>query len=132
MSEEIGLKRDEKGRLVKGTPPGPGRPVGTRNFQTDFDEVVEEIAKANNITNSEARKILIKKAYSEAKDGNFQYYKDLVERVYGKVPDRLDAEVSFAEGLTLEEQIKLKALLNDQSSIRKDDVGNSKGEEIPS
>ena len=67
-----------------------GRPVGTRNFQTDFDEVVEEIAKANNITNSEARKILIKKAYSEAKDGNFQYYKDLVERVYGKVPDNLN------------------------------------------
>lgn len=67
-----------------------GRPVGTRNFQTDFDEVVEEIAKANNITNSEARKILIKKAYGEAKDGNFQYYKDIVERVYGKVPDNLN------------------------------------------
>lgn len=76
----------------KGEPsPNPaGRPVGTRNFQTDFDEVVEEIAKANNITNSEARKILIKKAYGEAKDGNFQYYKDIVERVYGKVPDNLN------------------------------------------
>ena len=76
----------------KGDPsPNPsGRPVGTRNFQTDFDEVVEEIAKANNITNSEARKILIKKAYGEAKDGNFQYYKDITERVYGKVPDALD------------------------------------------
>ena len=78
--------------FVKGDPRinREGRPVGTRNFQTDFDEVVEEIAKANNITNSEARKILIKKAYGEAKDGNFQYYKDITERVYGKVPDALD------------------------------------------
>ena len=85
------VKRNANGQIEKGEILNPaGRPVGTRNFQTDFDEVVEEIAKANNITNSEARKILIKKAYSEAKDGNFQYYKDLVERVYGKVPDALN------------------------------------------
>lgn len=85
------VERNEKGQLMKGAILNPeGRPVGTRNFQTDFDEVVEEIAKANNITNSEARKILIKKAYGEAKDGNFQYYKDIVERVYGKVPDNLN------------------------------------------
>ena len=84
------VKRNANGQIEKGEILNPaGRPIGTRNFQTDFDEVVEEIAKANNITNSEARKILIKKAYGEAKDGNFQYYKDIVERVYGKVPDAL-------------------------------------------
>ena len=46
------LKRDKKGRLVKGTPPGPGRPLGSvsvitklkQQFADDpkgFDEFVE-------------------------------------------------------------------------------------------
>ena len=83
--------------FIKGDPNinREGKPVGTRSFTSDFDSVIEEIAKANNITNSEARKILIKKAYNEAKDGNFQYYKDLVERVYGKMPDKLDLEANL-------------------------------------
>ena len=97
-------------KFVKGQSGNPkGKPVGTRSFTTDFDEVVSEIAKANKITNSEARKILIKKAYSEAKDGNFQYYKDLVERVYGKVQDNI--KIDFEEGLTKEQIEKLKSLI---------------------
>ena len=67
-----------------------GRPLGSRNFSTDFDEVVEEIAKANNITASEARKILLRAAYSEAKNKNFPYYKDIMDRYYGKAQDNLD------------------------------------------
>ena len=31
------LKRDEKGRLVKGTPPGPGRPKGSGGGLKDYD-----------------------------------------------------------------------------------------------
>lgn len=68
----------------------PGRPPGTRNFATDFDEVVEEIAKVNNITASEARKILLRAAYSEAKNKNFPFYKDIMDRYYGKAQDFLD------------------------------------------
>src|SRR4030065_1322752 len=78
------------GRFVEGNEYGKGRPPGSRNFETDFDEVIEEIAKANNITNSEARKILIKKAYSEAKNGNYNFYRDINDRVYGKVVERTD------------------------------------------
>ena len=36
MSEGIALKRDEKGRLVKGTPPGPGRTEGSISILTDI------------------------------------------------------------------------------------------------
>ncbi len=74
----------------KFAPGNPGRPVGTRNFQTDFDEVIEEIAKVNNITTSEARKILIIKAYSEAKSGSFPFYKDIFDRYYGKAQENLN------------------------------------------
>ena len=67
-----------------------GRPVGSKNFTTDFDEVVDEIAKQNNITASEARKILLKKAFAEAKNGNFQYYQDICNRYYGKIKNEVE------------------------------------------
>lgn len=72
--------------------PGGGRPPGSKNFFTDFDEVIDEIAKSNNITQSEARKILLKKAYIEAKDGNFNFYKDIADRYYGKVKESVEVE----------------------------------------
>lgn len=67
-----------------------GRPIGTKNFATDFDEAVEEIAKANNITLSEARKVLFRKAYAQAKNGQFPYYKDIMDRYYGKAKESFD------------------------------------------
>ena len=52
MSEENALLRDEKGRLLPGTPPGPGRPKGSisikdkvRQYLEDHPEDVEEIVK---------------------------------------------------------------------------------------
>jgi hypothetical protein len=61
-----------------------GRPQGSRNFATDFDEVVEEIAKDNSITKSEARKILLKVAYKNAKEGDYSFWRDIHDRLYGK------------------------------------------------
>ena len=87
--EKTGI-RDEKGRFVEGNPGGPGHPLGQRNFATDFDEVVEELAKMNNISVSEARKILLKKAYMEAKGGNFNFYRDIIDRYYGKPKENVD------------------------------------------
>jgi len=88
------------GQFVEGNP-GGGRPLGSKNFATDFDEVVEEIAKANNISTSDARKILIKKAYSEAKSGQFPFYKDIMDRYYGKAQDNIKvvADVTISEVL---------------------------------
>jgi hypothetical protein len=70
-----------------------GRPKGSRDFATDFDEVVEEIAKDNNITKSEARKILLKVAYKNAKEGNYSFYKDIHDRIYGQATQRNEVEI---------------------------------------
>ncbi len=67
-----------------------GRPVGSRDFATDFDEAVEEIAKDNNMTKSEARKLLLKVAYKNAKDGNYSFYKDIHDRLYGTALNKTD------------------------------------------
>lgn len=36
------LKRDDKGRLVKGTPPGPGRPKGSISIKDKVRQYLEE------------------------------------------------------------------------------------------
>lgn len=82
--------RDDRGRFIEGNSGGPGRPHGSRDFITDFNEAVEEIAKLNNITISEARKVLLKRAYIEAKDGKFPFYKDIMDRYYGESSKQID------------------------------------------
>ena len=69
-----------------------GRPEGTKNFSTLMDEAVDEIAKANNINKSEVWQILIKRGYSEAKDGNYPFYKDLLDRYFGKAHDVFEGD----------------------------------------
>lgn len=74
-----------------------GRPKGSRDFATDFDEVVEEIAEENGITKSQARKHLLKVAYKNAKEGNYSFYKDIHDRVYGQATQKseLKADVNI-------------------------------------
>ena len=67
-----------------------GRPKGSNNFETDFDEAVEEIAKENGMTRSEARKLLLKVAFKNAKEGNYSFYKDIHDRIYGQASQKID------------------------------------------
>jgi len=67
-----------------------GRPKGTRDFSTDFDEAVDEIAKENGMTRSQARKILLKVAYKNAKEGNYSFYKDIHDRIYGQAQQKVE------------------------------------------
>lgn len=57
MEEIEPIKRDEKGRWVKGNPPGPGRPIGktlkefqAQKFREMTDEEKEEWLKTNRVS----------------------------------------------------------------------------------
>lgn len=83
------------GKFKKGNP-GGGRPLGAKNFEQDFLSAVKEIADVNKITREEAMKILLKKAFSEAKEGNFNYYKDIHDRIYGKAKENVNLTGSIS------------------------------------
>lgn len=108
------IARDSNGRLKKGVVLNPlGRPVGSRDFATDFDEVVEEIAEENGITKSQARKHLLKVAYKNAKEGNYSFYKDIHDRVYGQALQKSELQGKLEiTSVTPEQQAKWDALLN--------------------
>lgn len=128
LPKSIGEKqeiRNKKGQFIPGVSGNPyGRPLGTKNFSTDFDEVIKEIAKLNNITESEARKILLRKAYSEAKNANFPFYKDIMDRYYGqpknneleKPLNQVNIQINIeARQLAEEYEAKLRETLNEES-----------------
>ena len=84
--------RKQRGRpFPKGQSGNPnGRPLGSTNFETDFEEVVNVIAKRDHKTKSKVRQELLVVAYDMAKKGQFQFFKELIDRKYGKVPDKVD------------------------------------------
>ena len=94
MEENIEITaKTDKHLFQKGDDPRRnlnGRPAGTRNFETDFDEAVDEIAKENGMTRSEARKLLLKVAFKNAKEGNYSFYKDIHDRIYGTAQNNLN------------------------------------------
>ena len=101
--------------FVKGDDPRrnlDGKPLGTKNFETDFDEAVDEIAKENNMTRSEARKVLLKVAFKQAKDGNYSFYKDIHDRIYGQAKAVIDADLNVKVSRLEDLQNGLKDLLN--------------------
>jgi hypothetical protein len=61
-----------------------GRPKGTENFSTKFRRFIEKIAENNKITPEEVEEQLLAIGYKEAKAGNYSFWRDLHDRVYGK------------------------------------------------
>jgi len=87
--------RNPDGTFKEGHPKLGGKQIGTRDFATDFDEVVEEIAEENGITKSQARKHLLKVAYKQSKDGNYSFYKDIHDRIYGQAKQVIDQNITL-------------------------------------
>jgi len=86
-------KRDEKGRFKKGYTANPdGRPKGSRNFSTLWKKAVKNIAESQKeeLDPEQVELILIKKAYQKASDGHFKFYKDIMDRVFGKAMQKTD------------------------------------------
>lgn len=71
------------GKFIKGNP-GGGRPKGALDFKTKFYNVIEKLAKQNNITPDEVEEQLLLVGYKRAKDGDYSFYRDLMDRIHGK------------------------------------------------
>ncbi len=67
-----------------------GRPKGVKTFGTLFKEAIKKIAKEKHIKKSQVEVDLVIRAIAEAKGGNFNYYKDIFDRVYGKSKEQVD------------------------------------------
>jgi hypothetical protein len=117
--------RNPDGTFKAGHPKLGGKELGTNNFATDWDEVVDEIAKENNITKSQARKRLLKVAYKHANEGNFSFYKDIHDRLYGKAKETIKVEGEPIDKIEVE-------IITRKDEIIKNAGDDSLSEEPPS
>lgn len=117
-STESGIKKRMKNlkpAWKEGDPsPNPnGRPKGQRNYETIRREAIIAIGKQNNKTPEQIEEMLLAKGVSEAMKGNFQFYKDDLDRTHGQAKAKTEhsGEVIINYGFNDEEVKLLKALI---------------------
>lgn len=106
--------RNPNGTFPKGVSGNPaGKPKGTESFATKFYRVIDKLAKQNDLTPDEIEEQLILVGYKKAKDGDYNFYRDLHDRVHGRAPQTInvDADIHTDDGLTKEEKEALLLLL---------------------
>jgi hypothetical protein len=82
--------RNEKGQIISGTPNPNGRPKGAVNFSTKWRIFVEKVAKQNGMTPDEIDEQLLAIGFKKAKEGDYNFYRDIHDRVYGRPVQHTD------------------------------------------
>jgi hypothetical protein len=101
--------RDKKGRWLPGVSGNPkGKPTGRRNFGTDFDLALEEVAEALRLgRNPDKVKIeIVKKGILEALKGKYPFWKEIMERYYGKITEKVEMDTKIEEIKKIEEALR--------------------------
>ena len=79
------VKRDKNGRLMKGSVLNPaGMKQGTTSFATKWKRFIERVAEEEEKTPREINEQLYDTAFREAKGGDYNFYRDIQDRVHGK------------------------------------------------
>ena len=104
--EKRGYKRDKLGRFAKGTAPGPGRK--RRDFIADFNLAIREIAGVLK-TGKEPEKIyieLVKQGIKQGLKGNYNFWRDIADRIYGKETEKIEHIQSQETIISLEKMLE--------------------------
>lgn len=72
------------------TPGGPGRPKGSRNRRTIQWEALRKIADSRNTTPEKIEEMILEVGLLKAMKGDYNFYRDYMDREYGKVTDKTD------------------------------------------
>ena len=91
-----------------------GRPQGTKNYETLRKEAIKELAKINKKTVQEIEIMLHTKGIGEALKGNFQFYKDDMDRTYGQAKQPIEHSVEITGARELAN--KLQDILKDEDN----------------
>ena len=91
-------KKGESGNLK-------GHPKGQKNYATLRREAIIELGKLNNKTPEEIEVMLHSKGLSEALKGNYQFYKDDLDRLHGTAQNNLhvDGDLNIAHVISIDE-----------------------------
>lgn len=115
--------RNPDGTFKSGHPDfGAGRPTGTRDFNTIYKAALERLAKENNKTPEELEDEMLAMGIVQSRKGQFNFYKDTLDRKHGKAMERTDI-TSGGEKIMV-----LPATLIDKNDINRDTGDRSEGQ----
>lgn len=87
---EKSFKFKDDGSFDKGTAPGPGRPPGMRNYKTIYREALVSLAERENKTPEQIESMIVQRALIKAQKGDYQFYKDVQDRLHGRPKEFID------------------------------------------
>ena len=97
--KRVNTGRNQDGTFQKGVSGNPaGKPKGAISFATKWERMIEKIAETNSITPDDVEMELIKVGYKRAKDGDYSFYRDAMDRIHGKPMQPTDI-TSNGEGI---------------------------------
>jgi hypothetical protein len=85
-----------------------GRPKGTKNFKTMFEMACKEVAESLNLGQEPDKVMLeiIKRGIKEIFKGNYSFYKDTLDRYFGKATEKAEIGLKIEKIAELEELLK--------------------------
>jgi hypothetical protein len=85
-----------------------GRPKGTKNFKTMFEMACKEVAKSLNLGEEPDRMMLkiLQTGIKKALKGNYPFYKDTLDRYFGKATEKAEIGLKIEKIAELEELLK--------------------------
>jgi hypothetical protein len=84
-----------------------GRPKGVKNFKTIFREAAKAVAEALKLGKEpDAVQVeIVKRGIAQALKGNYPFYKDILDRLYGRAPEKMEIDLKAKKIEELEELI---------------------------
>ena len=87
---EQNIRDPKTGRILPGFSLNPsGRPEGAVGFKTMFEKAVKRLAELNKLDPDMIEIDLVVKAIAQARGGDYRFYKDMADRLYGKPTDKV-------------------------------------------
>ena len=90
--------------------PNPsGRPKGQRDYSTIYREALIKLASLNDKTEEEIENEILSNALLSARKGDFRFYKDILDRLYGTPVSRTELTGKDGKDLIPDKQSNEKA-----------------------
>jgi len=92
------IQRDEKGRFIPGVSGNPTGPEpGYKQFDTIFEQAIKRIVKEKKLPVKDPEIDMVIKGVVEALKGNYNYFRDFMDRRYGKPTQPIDMKAEIEE-----------------------------------
>ena len=102
-----------------------GRPKGALNFSTKWAIFIEKVAKQNNMTPDEIDEQLLAVGFKKAKEGDYNFYRDIHDRKFGRAKQEIDIT---SKGESIVNDVRIDELTKKLNEIHKGDGVSGDGE----